>query len=311
MITHFKARILASAVSILVVLQPSAGRARTPVASAPALTAPAVTQMEHVSIQASGTGPAIFLIPGLSSPRAVWDGVAPELAKTHRVYLVQVNGFAGDDPRGNLKPGMLDGIVADLDAFIAKEKIGSTPMIGHSMGGLVALMMAKAHPGDISRALIVDSLPYVGLIFNPNATVATMEPQAKMIRDQMAAGYGKPVNEAYAERTANGLALKPESRTKVKAWMLAADSRVSGQALYEDMTTDLRPDLAAIKTPLTILYPWSDTGISKARADALYQGVYKAAPAVSYVDIGGAAHFVMLDQPEAFMTALKGFADAR
>ncbi|QNQ11814.1 alpha/beta hydrolase [Sphingomonas alpina] len=296
---------------MLVILHPGAGRARTPVASTSAQVVPAMTQMEHISIQASGKGPAIFLIPGLSSPRAVWDGVAPELAKTHRVYLVQVNGFAGDDPRGNLKPGMLDGIVEDLNAFITKEKIGSAPMVGHSMGGLVALMMAKAHSGDVSRALIVDSLPYVGLIFNPNATVAAMEPQAKMIRDQMAAAYGKPVNEANAERTANGLALKPESRAKVKAWILAADSRVSGQALYEDLTTDLRPDLATIRTPLTILYPWSDTGIPKVRADALYQGVYKAAPSVSYVDIGDAAHFVMLDQPEAFMTALKGFADAR
>ena len=54
--------------------------------------------MDHISIETIGKGSPVILIPGLSRPRAVWDGVAPELAKTHRVILVQVNGFGGDDP---------------------------------------------------------------------------------------------------------------------------------------------------------------------------------------------------------------------
>ena len=49
-------------------------------------------QMEHVSVEVSGEGPAVILVPGLSTPRSVWAGIAPQLAK-HRVYLVQVNGF--------------------------------------------------------------------------------------------------------------------------------------------------------------------------------------------------------------------------
>ena len=49
----------------------------------------------------------------------------------------------------------------------------------------------------------------------------------------------------------------PKSRAKVKAWVKQADPRVTGEALYEDMTTDLRPDMAAIATPITLVYPWS------------------------------------------------------
>jgi pimeloyl-ACP methyl ester carboxylesterase len=105
MITHFKARILASAITMLVILNSNPSHAQT-AAAAPVSTVKAdapTTQLDHISIQVVGSkGPAIFLIPGLSSPRAVWDGVVPDLAKTHRVYLVQVNGFAGDEPRGNL-----------------------------------------------------------------------------------------------------------------------------------------------------------------------------------------------------------------
>jgi pimeloyl-ACP methyl ester carboxylesterase len=273
----------------------------------PAAIAAAPVQLDHISIEVTGTGSPVFLIPGLSSPRAAWDGVVPALAKNHTVYRVQVNGFGGDTPGANLQPGMLNGIVAELDGYIAKNNIKGAAMVGHSMGGLVGLMFAKAHPEHLSRLMVVDALPFYGMLFGPAATVALVEPQGKAMRDQLAATYGKPANPAPAEAIANQLALKPESRAKVKAWVLAADPRVTGEAMYEDLTTDLRPDLAGIKTPITLVYPWKETGPSKPMADALYHGAYAAAPNMTFVDVGDSAHFVMLDQPAAFAAALEGF----
>jgi pimeloyl-ACP methyl ester carboxylesterase len=314
MITHLKARLLATAFTLLIVLQPAAAHCQTTPVSPPANSAlridPVVTQMEHISVATAGKGSPVVLIPGLSSPRAVWDDVAPALARTHRVYLVQVNGFGGDAPGKNLQPGMLDGIVADLDRFVTEQKITRPAIIGHSMGGLVALMWTKAHPDHVARAMIVDALPYVGEIFVPGATVEMMAPQAAAMRDRMVASYGKPADSATAEATANGLALKPASRDKVKAWMMAVDPRVAAQALYEDLTTDLRPDVAGITTPLTIVYPWS-SALPEARAEAVYRGAYGKAAHATFVPIGDAAHFVMLDQPVAFAAALQAFADAR
>jgi pimeloyl-ACP methyl ester carboxylesterase len=275
----------------------------------PAAAAPAVETMDHISIEVTGTGSPIFLIPGLSSPRAVWDGVVPDLARTHRVYLVQVNGFGGDAPGANLKPGILDGIVADLDSYMTHDSIESAAIVGHSLGGLVGLMLAKAHPDRVSRLMVVDSLPFYGMVFGPAATVAMIEPRGKAMRDQMIAAYGKPADAAQAEAVANSLTLKPESRARVKAWAMAADPRVTGEAMYEDLTTDLRPDLATIKTPITLVYPWA-AAVPKERADMLYKGAYAAAPAMTYVDIGDSAHFIMLDQPAAFAAALTAFAGA-
>ena len=291
-------RLAASALTLGIVLQPATSHDATP---APTM------QMPHISVVVSGKGSPVILIPGLSSPRAVWDGIVPTLAKTHRVYVVQVNGFGGDAPGANLSPGVLDGVVADLHAMIGKEGIAGTAVIGHSMGGLVAMMLAKAHPADAGRLMIVDSLPYIGTLFSPAATVAMVEPQAKAMRDMQAAGYGKPADDAMATATANRLALKPASRAKVVSWVKTADPRVSAQAMYEDMTTDLRPAMKAIATPITLIYPWNDAGPAKAAADALYKTAYAEAPHVTFVDIGDAAHFVMLDQPAAFDTAVTGF----
>ncbi|MDB5710129.1 MAG: alpha/beta hydrolase [Sphingomonas bacterium] len=301
-----KLNLLFALATLPFVLQPGAGNcAAAPAPVVAPASAPVV--MDHISITSMGSGSPVVLIPGLSSPRAVWDGVVPELAKRHRVILVQVNGFGGDAPGKNLAPGILAGLVAELDGYIVREKLGQPVIVGHSMGGLAALMFAHAHPDHVSRVMVVDALPFIAVLFVPTATVAMVEPQAGAIRDQMAAGFGKPADAANAEATANRLALKPESRAKVKAWVIASDPRVSGEALYEDMTTDLRPELARIATPITLVYPWNATGPTKEMAEPLYRGAYAGTPHITFVDVADSAHFVMLDQPAAFQAALMAF----
>src|SRR5438874_629422 len=117
-------------------------------------------RLAHISVTDTGKGPAVMLVPGLSTPRAVWDGVAPELARNHRVIVVQVNGFGGDDPGANLKGGVLDGIVDDLHGYIVSHRLQHVSLIGHSMGGLAALKFARAHPNEVERVMVVDALPF-------------------------------------------------------------------------------------------------------------------------------------------------------
>ena len=86
--------LLAAAAASTLNWTPSPAMAAAP---APA-SAEAEVRLPHISIVKRGHGPAVVLLPGLASPRGVWDGVAPDLARDHTVYLVQVNGFGGDDP---------------------------------------------------------------------------------------------------------------------------------------------------------------------------------------------------------------------
>ena len=278
--------------------------------SSPAASAQAEDRMDHISIVKLGSGSPVVLIPGLASPRSVWDGIAPELARHHSVYLVQVNGFAGDEPGSNVQAGILDGIVSDLATYMDREKIGKAPVIGHSMGGLAGLMFARAHPGKVERLMVVDSLPFFAVLLargGEEPTATSVEPIAKMMRDQVAARYGKPVTAESVASDVAGLALKPESRTKMAAWAAAADPRVTAQAMYEDMITDLRPSLESIKTPVTVIVPWSSAKFGKDPTLAFYARQYSGAPTISYVDVAEAGHFVMLDQPEAFRAAVDAF----
>lgn len=264
-------------------------------------TAP-VVQREHVSIRdEGGTGPAVILIPGLSSPRAVWDGVVPGLKATHRVLTVQVNGFGGDDPRGNLTPGILDGIVADVDAYVRDRKLGAPAVVGHSMGGLVAMMLAVRHPDSVGRVMVVDALPFIATIFQPDATVATVTANAARMRDTLAATAVSPTPVTVDP---GGIwSMTPAGRIQVAEWSRRADPRVVAQAMYEDMTTDLRPDLPKIAArPFHVLYAAG----AGPQAKAIWERDY-AGSSATLVPIADSWHFIMLDQPAAFARALDAF----
>ena len=267
-------------------------------------------RMDHISIVKRGSGLPVVFIPGLGSPRASWDGVIAGLERSHTLYLVQVNGFGGDAPGANLKPGILTGIVDDLDTYLAKEKVGPVRLVGHSMGGLASMMFARAHPARVERLMIVDALPYFPVLLargGAEPTPAQVESIAAMMRDTVVGRFGKPVDPAAIKADVEGLAIKPASRLQMAKWAALADPRVTAQLLYEDMSTDLRPALAAMKLPITVIMPWSASGFSKERTEAFYRRQYAGVPSIVFVDIPDAGHFVMLDQPLRFRGELEAF----
>lgn len=263
-------------------------------------TAAPITQMEHISVVSIGAGDPVILIPGLSSPRAVWDGIAPELAKTNRVLLVQVNGFGGDDPRANLKPGVLDGIVADLDTLIAREKLGKPAVVGHSMGGLVGMMLAARHPDRVGRLMVVDALPFIGTLFGAK-NVAQITGRSQEMRDMMLAAARMPTP---GTTDPGGIwSNTPKGRIQVANWSAKTDVRASALAMHEVMTTDLRPELVKITAkPFTVLYA---TGAGP-QAKTIWEREYAGSPA-TLIGVPDSYHFIMLDQPAQFAAEMKAF----
>ncbi len=273
--------------------------------SAPApAAASAETRLPQISIHSIGSGDPVVLIPGLASPRAVWDGIAPELARGHRVLLVQVNGFGGDDPGANAQgDGLLAGVVEDLAGYLRDNRIARPAIIGHSMGGLIGMMLAKTHQERVGRLMIVDALPFFGVLVSPTATPETVRPIAAQLRTALQSQSGpQPVPTS--------MSLNEAARAQIAVWMTAANHHVTGQAIYEDATSDLRGDVPAIgRVPTTVLYAVSDP----ARADmfrTIFAGAYAAAPSIRVIPVENSAHFIMLDQPDRFREAVMAFLGA-
>ena len=252
--------------------------------------------------------PDVVLIPGLGSSRAVWDGEAKLLASNYRLHILQVDGFAGSPAGANVADGkMLPGIVEELHAYIAAA--GMHPVVvGHSMGGLLTLMLAEKYPADLSRMVIVDTLPYYAVLFNPAATVDTMKPQAEMLKQQVIA---TPADQfALMQQTVvPALVLNPDAQKLIEAADEVGDRTAFAEAMYEDLLTDLRGDVATIKTPMLLLYPYDSTsqGTDPTKVDAMYKSAYAAKPNVTLLRIDGSRHFIMYDQPAKLDAAVEGF----
>lgn len=261
---------------------------------------------DRIAVTVRGHGPDVILIPGLLSSSAVWDGLAKRLETSHRLHIVQVMGFAGTKVGDNASGAVIAPVVEDIHAYIESRHLNAPAVIGHSMGGLLGLELTARHPGDAGRLMIVDSLPFFGVLMGAQDT-ASVEPQAAKLRDGMivapADGFAKREEGVIAT-----LVKSPDGRKLALDWALTSDRSVAARAMYDDITTDMRPELAKITVPVTVLYAWDAASpFPQASVDALYQANYAALPSKTLIRIDGAFHFIMLDQPARFASEVESF----
>ncbi|RYG08767.1 MAG: alpha/beta fold hydrolase, partial [Caulobacteraceae bacterium] len=210
--------------------------------------APAPFVSDRLSVEVVGSGPDVILIPGFASSREVWRAEADRLKASHRVHLVQLAGFAGA-PWTHGDGPLLQPAIDDLARYIREQQLGAPAVIGHSMGGLSALMLAQQHPDLVGKVMTVDSLPFFSGMFGPQVTAET----ARLFADQAAAQILNADDAAFRTsqaQSAAGLARDPATRERMVEWSMAGDRRAMATAIREVMTTDARAGLAAMTTPV-------------------------------------------------------------
>ncbi|MEY4555721.1 MAG: hypothetical protein RL093_840 [Pseudomonadota bacterium] len=254
---------------------------------------------DRLSVEVVGAGPDVILIPGFASSREVWRAEAERLKATHRVHLVQLAGFAGE-PWGHGDGPFVQPMADEVARYIREGGLVRPTVVGHSMGGMTAVLLAQQHPDLMGRVMSVDSLPFFSALFGPHVTAETARPFA----DQAAAGMLAADDAGFRASQAQGavgLARDPATRAAMVEWSMASDRRAMASAIREVMTTDLRPGLAAMTTPVWAVYASdAEGGAPAAMADALWGREYAALPGVRLIRVDGSRHFIMADQPARF-----------
>jgi len=262
---------------------------------------------DRFSDEIVGKGSDLVFIPGLASSRVTWKATAERLRGRYRLHLLQIAGFAGEPTRGNAAGDVLVPTAEAIDAYLVEAKLSPAVVIGHSLGGTTLLYLAEKHPEHLRKVLIVDALPFFGAMQNPNATVESVRPMAAKMRDAMSAASG-PASAASLEPQMRAMSKDPATVSLVAAWGAASDRTVVGRAMYDDMTLDLRPGLAAIRTPIVLLYPDNvPLKVPAGLMERVYPAVYAPATTVKTRLVADSQHFIMLDQPQAFADALDAF----
>jgi pimeloyl-ACP methyl ester carboxylesterase len=278
-----------------------------PLAASAAAKPHAAFAGDRISVETVGSGPDVILIPGLSSSPQVWRSTVAAVPG-YRYHLVHVAGFASKPAGANATGPVMEPVAEEIARYIAQSKLKKPAIVGHSLGGAWAIMVAARHPALVSKAMVVDMLPFLGAMFGgPTATVETVRPIAEQMRTGIATSTGE-ARRKQIEQTIAGMVRTEAARPAIVEHSLASDPVASGQAMYDLVTTDLRPDVAKIKVPLTVLFVTpAGAPVTDAQMEQFYAMSYAGAPQAALKRIPDSYHFIMLDAPERFQAELKAF----
>lgn len=265
----------------------------------------------RISVTVMGTGPDVVLIPGLSSSPDVWKATVAA-TPGYRYHLVKVSGFDGAPVGANAKGPLIVPVADEIARYIKEAGLKSPALVGHSMGGSLALLIAGRNPGLASKVMVVDMMPFLGAMFGgPGATPESLAPVAAQIRTAISTSAGD-ARKTQIESTIASMVKTEKMRPSAVAQSLASDPMVSGQGMYDLIVTDLRPELAKIKVPLTVLWVVpAGAPLTAAQMADYYKLSYANAPQAVLKQIPDSYHFIMYDQPELFRSELKAFLAAR
>lgn len=275
--------------------------APTPVASFDAGTL-------HVDKYGSGSR-ALILIPGLGSGPWAWYGTIARFAPQYTIYAITLPGFDGQP--ATTKGTLFSTFASDFWAMLDAQKIAKPIVIGHSIGGTLAIALGEQHPDRLGGIVSVDGLP----VF-PMLAQATAEQRAAagaklvamygtMTADQELAGE---VRYMGSVGTIDAALVTPAAQLEAKS-----DPKAIGAWAREDLSSDLRPQLAKLTVPFLEVMPYNPAdakppmNYTQEQTLAFYQSLLAGAPQAKVVAIAPSRHFAMLDQPGQFYAILSAF----
>ncbi len=260
----------------------------------------ATEHFQDLSIDVVGKGRPVLMIPGLNSGADTWRDTCAELQKDHvQCHIVNLPGFAGLAPSPTAQAAFLNSMRDRLLAYTKARHLKRPVVVGHSLGGALALEMAIAAPDAVGPMVIVDALPFFPAAGNSAATIESTRPMADGMRTQMRASD----DATYLKGAEAAVVAMAHDRARVdtlKGWGRTSDRATTTQAMYEMMTTDLRPQLSKIHTPTRILGSWAaykPYGSTKDSTAATFRAQYAGLTGVEIKMSEGGYHFLMWDDP--------------
>jgi pimeloyl-ACP methyl ester carboxylesterase len=244
------------------------------------------------SVEVRGSGPDVILIPGLTEGRDVWAGTLRNVPG-YRWHLVQVAGFGGEPARGNVRGPIVASLETELARYIAENRLRRPAIIGHSMGGTLAMMLAADRPGLLGRIMVVDMLPAPGGLFGQTPA------EAASIARGLAGLTETPAGRQLFSSVVNVFA-PPGSSFRT------SDPAVVGRVMNELAAMDLTNRLPAIRVPLTIVYA-SPAAAAGPGLDRRFSQAYAGARGARFVRIDNSGHMIMFDQPDRLEAAIREF----
>lgn len=239
-----------------------------------------------------GKGPAVILIPGITSPAITWGFVAERLAERHDVYVLDVRGRGLSSTGPDLDYG-LDAMAADVIGFADALGLSAPALLGHSMGARIAMRAAKAGKITFSRLALIDP-PVSGPGRRPYPSKLPW--YVDSIRLAMKGIDAEGMKTFCPTWTEAQLQLRAE-------WLHTCYEPAIVTAFDDFHTDDIFPDFKALKQPALLMV----AGRGGVIAPEDESEVRKLNPAIEITRVANAGHMIPWDDFDGFFEALGDF----
>ena len=231
----------------------------------------------------------MVLIHGLGSRAEVWDEVLPFLKGTFKVRTFELAGHGQTQPVMN---SSLEIEVQRLEKFIIEQGFFYPTLVGHGLGGMIALQYALDHPADVHRLILMDTAP------------------KQLATDEQKTAVAKALVEDYDKFVASRfLNMGPDQRIsdQVMDTALRTDSATFISLLMSSFDFDLTERLPKLTVPLLVMgsqlmFPNEETS-----QQVLGQIGFGQAHSLTFKRMAHTGHFMMLERPVQTASVLLAF----
>jgi pimeloyl-ACP methyl ester carboxylesterase len=237
-------------------------------------------------------GEPLLLLHGYTDNSRSWSLVAPHLTK-RRVLALDLRGHGKSDAPACCYS--FADFADDAAGFLDAMGIAKADVVGHSLGSLVAQMLAAQHPEKIDKLVLISSTLAVGsgpgswLWDNVMKLSAPIDPNSAFMKDWYA--NPNPVDADFLDRERAESAAVPLPVWRGVLWGLASG--------------DLTPIAPAVKAPILVLWGEKDGLFDLAHQERLE----KAYPEAEFQVFSGAGHNMFWEYPQKAASLIEEFLD--
>ena len=242
----------------------------------------------------------MLILHGGGCSSADWAEIALGLARRFRVLAPDQRGH-GHSQWAPTRSYPIDDLVADAAELLRQVAGGPAAVVGHSMGAVVALVLAARHPELITSVVLVDGGPLAeGISFPPSPAIPeafeSRDAAIEWVASRRPASHRRAIEREFQTRFV-------ETAKGGVRWRMDPVASTPARAREDHVFLDQWPYVATLKVP-TRLIRGGDSLLVPAEVPRRMAAMN---PNVSWTEIPGAGHFIHYDEPEELARAIDEF----
>jgi len=258
-----------------------------------------LTTLDLAYDQFGAAGPPVLILPGLLGSARNWTSIARQLADTHRVFALDLRNH-GRSPWAETMS--FDEMADDVAAFIERHHLSPATVVGHSLGGKVAMRLALPRPDLVERLVVVDVAP-----------VAYEHSFAPYIDALRQVDLSEVSRRADAERELAAAIPDPGVRSFLLQNLIKTADGFAWRVNLDGLRANMA-DLMGFPADPKAQYAGPTLFLSGGRSDYVEPGhrplIERLFPQAEHAVIEDAGHWVHAERPTEFLAQLRQFLAA-